>query len=959
MTLAHAVKPAQKLRGGNRGSLKKVLAVGTTAALSLGLSLVGATSASAAVGVITAVASCQPGGDAQVVMTYSNPDSYSMYANGGFGEPTVDWGFSNDTISEGPMAGQQWGLFYEGTDTSDYDGGGFNLTSGTASKTFTVPHGTNGGTINFGYFVKAGAEQNSYIPRQDIQVNTDCPAPTTVNVDDSQILPIEDVTGWGDGYAHSPRSYFTAADGAHIGNGHATQLINTFSPWMPTSDLESLITGSGIDVVSGSATFQIAMRYGSDNPQDFTTLRSLSLTTTGNTFSASDMWVSTKDIVDSGNAVVIHKNTQTTVADLVAALNAQGTVKVQGVGVQADSAAVVQDLIFNGTKFHFVPSSASAATNHVVVADADIDTYEAGDGSNYTNWHEGYTNASKSFKVNAGALSLGNPHHSQILKGLTTPVAGSDLYGVLTSQADVTVDSGTVTYQVAFTHAGAIGWGTLRSASLATGDHTFSLTDSWMSSQAIGGSISANTAYPLGDILDALNAEGSAFGTAFGVQADSAAQVSSVRFGDTEYTFANPAGTTCDAPDFPATGKYEVHLGRGLEERNQAAVFNINSFGGLVDADDPSDTLAEIQGYGAGWTNTYIRTMDEPGEGNDFSNGYVITYTFLHKIVTGTVTVGPNGCNSLVWNYTNIIESDRLAGQNRYETAVAISQQWADDFGGRVYIANGLGYPDALSAGPAAAYNNSPLLLTAPDALPAEVVTELNRLEPTEIVIVGGTGVVSEAVETALSNLSFHPTVTREAGANRYETSRKIAEDTFTAGTVSTVYLANGTNFPDALSASPAAAAFGGAVILVNGASASVDAATLALLTTLGVTDVKIAGGTGSISAGIEAQMVDIYGADHVVRNGGADRYATSILINADQFTTAPVVYLAQGAGFPDALAGAALAGNEGAPLFVSSSNCISQGLLDALTSLGTERLVLLGGTGVLSTAVEDLTVCS
>src|SRR5690606_32730822 len=111
-------------------------------------------------------------------------------------------------------------------------------------------------------------------------------------------------------------------------------------------------------------------------------------------------------------------------------------------------------------------------------------------------------------------------------------------------------------------------------------------------------------------------------------------------------------------------------------------------------------------------------------------------------------------------------------------------------------------------------------------------------------------------------------------------------------------------------------------------------------------------------SAAIEAQAKEIFGATHVTRNGGTDRYATAVEINADEFSSASTVYLATGTGFADALAGAALAGSQGAPLFVSQPTCIPASVMDAIDDLGATRVVLLGGTGVLSTAVADLTVC-
>ncbi|MEO6942444.1 MAG: cell wall-binding repeat-containing protein, partial [Terrimesophilobacter sp.] len=336
---------------------------------------------------------------------------------------------------------------------------------------------------------------------------------------------------------------------------------------------------------------------------------------------------------------------------------------------------------------------------------------------------------------------------------------------------------------------------------------------------------------------------------------------------------------------------------------------------------------------------------------SDLGKTIVVTAT---GTLAGYTTAMKTSLGVTVINGTLVVS--RLAGVDRYETSVKISEKW--NTATKVYIANGLGYADALSAGPAAAHFHAPLLLTAPASLPPVVVTELNRLHPTEIVIVGGVGAVSAAVENALNALSFHPLVTRVAGIDRYATSRALAIDTWGPGSLGTAYLATGTDFPDALSAAPAAAHFGGPVVLIPGMASSVDTATLNLLTYLGVDKIKIAGGAGVVSAAIEAQVRTIFGTGNVTRNGGIDRYATSVAINADEFTSASTVYLAQGMGFPDALAGAAIAGNNGAPLFVSQATCIPQSVLDAISHLGATSLVLLGGTGVLSPAVESLTSC-
>ncbi|HEY9498029.1 MAG TPA: cell wall-binding repeat-containing protein, partial [Terrimesophilobacter sp.] len=165
-------------------------------------------------------------------------------------------------------------------------------------------------------------------------------------------------------------------------------------------------------------------------------------------------------------------------------------------------------------------------------------------------------------------------------------------------------------------------------------------------------------------------------------------------------------------------------------------------------------------------------------------------------------------------------------------------------------------------------------------------------------------------------------------------------------------------NFPDALSAGPAAAHFDGPVVLIPGMASSIDTATRALLSTLGVDKVKIAGGTGVISPAIEAQARVIFGTSNVTRNGAGNRYSTSVAINADEFGSAETVYLATGSGYADALAGSALAGANGAPLFVTQTACIPAAVMDAIEALGSTNVVLLGGTGVLTAGVEHLTTC-
>ena len=297
----------------------------------------------------------------------------------------------------------------------------------------------------------------------------------------------------------------------------------------------------------------------------------------------------------------------------------------------------------------------------------------------------------------------------------------------------------------------------------------------------------------------------------------------------------------------------------------------------------------------------------------------------------------------------------RLSGADRYATAVAVSATYPVGVP-VVYIASGANFPDALSAAPAAAHLGGPLLLTSPGSLPAIVHDEIARLQPTLIVVTGGTASISDGVYGELAGLA--DSIRRDAGADRYATSRAVNAAAFPGGSTG-AYVATGRNFPDALSASAAAGSTNSPVLLVNGTDGALDGGTRTLINSLGVTHVTLAGGTAAVSSSIENDLSGLLGTSNVRRQSGADRYQTSSAINRGSFTSSPTVYLATGTGFADALAGAALAGRNHAALYVVPSNCVSDATVSDMQALGTTQRILLGGANSLNADVEANLACS
>jgi putative cell wall-binding protein len=193
----------------------------------------------------------------------------------------------------------------------------------------------------------------------------------------------------------------------------------------------------------------------------------------------------------------------------------------------------------------------------------------------------------------------------------------------------------------------------------------------------------------------------------------------------------------------------------------------------------------------------------------------------------------------------------RRSGSDRYATAAAAS---AGVFPASVpvaYVATGENYPDAVVAGAVAAAEGGPVLLVRRDTIPAATATELARLKPGKIVILGGTSVVSSTVASALAGYTSG-NVVRRSGSDRYATAAAASAGVFPAS-VPVAYVATGENYPDAVVAGAVAAAEGGPVLLVR--RDTIPAATATELARLKPGKIVILGGTSVVSSTVASAL--------------------------------------------------------------------------------------------------------
>ncbi|MGD6831748.1 cell wall-binding repeat-containing protein [Sutcliffiella halmapala] len=283
--------------------------------------------------------------------------------------------------------------------------------------------------------------------------------------------------------------------------------------------------------------------------------------------------------------------------------------------------------------------------------------------------------------------------------------------------------------------------------------------------------------------------------------------------------------------------------------------------------------------------------------------------------IVGPYKAGANRENHFVWypvkdmnsNETYFIASSylekmRISGENRYATAVEISRTgW--DKSDVVVLARGDDFPDALAGTPLAYQLDAPILLTRSNELVEETKKELLRLNAKKVVILGGNFAVNEKVEEAIGDLGME--VERIAGLNRYETAKLIANKMGTD--FSTVVVAHGKGFPDALAIAPYAARNGIPILLTE--KTQIPGPTTTMLSK--ATNTIVVGGKDVISDNLLKSMPE------ATRIAGANRYETSYKIGSQFNFAAQTGLVVNGMDFPDALTGSVLAAKLNSPLLL------------------------------------------
>lgn len=292
---------------------------------------------------------------------------------------------------------------------------------------------------------------------------------------------------------------------------------------------------------------------------------------------------------------------------------------------------------------------------------------------------------------------------------------------------------------------------------------------------------------------------------------------------------------------------------------------------------------------------------------------------------------------------------ERLYGNDRYETSINIANYSKSGQLDSVIVTNGEDFADALSGSILQSLGDYPVMLVNRSVKNSDKTLnyiENNLKKDGTIYILGGEASVDTEFESYFKEKGFNKVV-RLGGKDRYETNIKIVNSAnVKEGTP--IVIANGENFPDALSISSTAAYKGYPIFITP--SDSIPKAVEEKIKEIKPSKVYIIGGTGSISSSIENKAKEI--SKDVVRIQGKDRYETSMNVCKYFGKSSDNIVIASGEAFPDSLSGSAIAAKFKAPIvIIDESNANS--FKNYVDSQKFKKVIILGGEGVVSKNIE------
>ena len=230
------------------------------------------------------------------------------------------------------------------------------------------------------------------------------------------------------------------------------------------------------------------------------------------------------------------------------------------------------------------------------------------------------------------------------------------------------------------------------------------------------------------------------------------------------------------------------------------------------------------------------------------------------------------------------------------------------------------------------------------------------------------------ALVAAPASAATQVTITARAtysGTDRYNTAEKVHTGANAKDAVTDLVIASGDNYPDALCALGLAEKEDAGILLLPQAGTMTAAA---VTKAAAATHVYIVGGTSAVSSAVETKLKTVTtaggagkAATAITRYAGSDRYSTCAMVanaitgaSVATYNTKKTAIIVSGEGFADAVSASMLvsgplgqASTVTHPILLTQKDSLPTATEVALNNLGVKQVVIIGGTGAVSAAVE------
>ncbi|MCH1881432.1 cell wall-binding repeat-containing protein [Agrococcus sp. ARC_14] len=332
----------------------------------------------------------------------------------------------------------------------------------------------------------------------------------------------------------------------------------------------------------------------------------------------------------------------------------------------------------------------------------------------------------------------------------------------------------------------------------------------------------------------------------------------------------------------------------------------------------------------------------------------IVVATMLGIVVAPTVAAASSSA---------VVRANWIGGKDLYATSVLMSQQMG---GARVlYLVSGESGGDALSVPPAARAEGAHVLMVRRDSIPSTVATEIRRLNPRYVHIVGSRSVLSDRLWAATRQLLPGARINR-VGTNagdRVDSAIELSQQIRHAnGRLGDVFIIGRNGYSDGLAAGNVAARMGAAVFPAIGDPRAWAQRLLPHIQ--GPRNIVFVGSTSVLPddylRALQGAGLARKGAEFS-RIGGPDRYATNALM-IQRFVPSIVgnrAILVAGNGHGDTIGASVYAAEVGSVLMLSGRFCHEHTRVpEQLQRLGVRNVTGIGTKFWITLDALRLTVC-